>query len=97
MPHVVRTEPAREVPVFPGVIDMIVRVVRASVVSNPLAVRMNVRSVGMSLGVAEVAMFCGRLCRGVMNWGRTVCRRVSAAEVPAATAGSALCKYRNGK
>jgi hypothetical protein len=46
---------------------MVVRVIRAAVVSNPLAIGVDVRSFGMS-GRAECTMFRGRLCGSTMNW-----------------------------
>jgi hypothetical protein len=82
---------------FPGAIEIVVRVVRASIMSDPLAIGVDVRSFGMSGHVAECTMFRGRLCRSIMNWSRSVCRRLPAAEVSATATRSALRKSGNGK
>src|ERR1700688_3717202 len=51
------TEVAREVPVRPGMIEVVVRVAPAGVVSDPLiALGMHVRGVGVPLRVGKIAL-----------------------------------------
>lgn len=101
MPHVSPAEAAREVPVFPGMVNVIVRVIRTGIVTYPLAVRMDVRSLGMSRRVAIRAMFSRSSCRSFMNGSRAVRGRFPSTDVPAiamlATTGFGLRKNRNRK
>ena len=60
MPHMAAAEAAGEVSVLKGMIEMIVNVAAAGVVANPLAVVMDVGSVGMPRFVVEMR---GRLRR----------------------------------
>ena len=63
MPHMAATEAARKVPMLPGVIEMIVNVAAAGVVSDPFAVVMDVGSVGMPRFVVEVRRGLRRMRR----------------------------------
>jgi hypothetical protein len=54
----VGAEPAGKVPVFPRMIEMVVRIVPAGVMPNPL-VTIDVRSVGVAWLVGVIAMFPG--------------------------------------
>lgn len=58
---VLRTEAAGEVTMFPGVIEVIVRI--ASGMANPAAVVMDVGSLRVTIHVAEVAMIAGVVSR----------------------------------
>jgi hypothetical protein len=58
----VRAEPAREVPVLPRTIEMVVRIIAAGVMPDPFAVRMNVRGIWVSRLVAEIAVFRRSAC-----------------------------------
>jgi hypothetical protein len=51
------TEPAREMPVLPGMIEVIVGITRAGIVSDPPAVGVNVGRVWMPRFVAIAAEF----------------------------------------
>src|SRR5271168_1537189 len=51
MPHMPATESARKVPVLPRMIQVVVRIVLPGIMSDPLAIRMNVRRVRMTLFV----------------------------------------------
>ena len=81
MPDVAAAETAGEVTVLPGVIDMVVRIVAASVVTDPLAVGVDMRSVGMAGLVGEVRG-CLRGCR----MGRTGRSWAVRGNVPCASA-----------
>jgi hypothetical protein len=52
-------KPALEVSVLPGMIEMVVGIIPAGVMPDPLAVGMDVRGVRVSSPVAIVAVFCG--------------------------------------
>lgn len=54
MPHMAAAEAAGEVPMLPGMIEMIVNVAPAGVVADPFAVVMNVGSIGMPRLVVEM-------------------------------------------
>jgi hypothetical protein len=56
-------EASREVSVFPGMIEMIVDVIAASIMPNPFAVGMHVRSVRVSVLVGKVAILLDAGCR----------------------------------
>lgn len=47
---------AGEVSVFPRMIEMIVRIVAAGIMSNPLIISMHVRSIGMARFIAEITL-----------------------------------------
>jgi hypothetical protein len=86
-------ESAGEAPMLPWMIDVVVGIVTAGIVSDPFIVRVNVGSFGMSRLVRKPAVFwSGRLLvpgRALRSRGsRTVCRNVSAAN--AATAATML-------
>jgi hypothetical protein len=55
------TKAAREAPVLPRVVEVVVRITSAGVMTDPLAVRMNVRNVWVSLLVAKRAVFRGSM------------------------------------
>ena len=77
-PHVAFAEAAGEVPVLPGMIEMIVRIIGAGIVADPLVVSVNVRSVGMAIFV-DVFWWCRMLHR--LGWSRPMRRNVTAADV----------------
>src|SRR6201747_2846758 len=54
MPDMRRSKPCCEMPMVIGMIEMIVRVIRAAVVSNPMSVVVDVRSTGVAGAIAEV-------------------------------------------
>jgi hypothetical protein len=54
MPDVAAAEAAGEVTVFPRMIKVVVRIVATGVVADPLAIGVDVRSVGMAGFVGEV-------------------------------------------
>src|SRR6266699_2573840 len=54
MPDMRRSKPAGEMPMVIGMIEMVVRVTRAPIVSNPMAVLVDVRSTGVARTIAEV-------------------------------------------
>jgi hypothetical protein len=60
-------EAAGEVPMLPGMIKVIVRIIRAGIVADPLIVGVDVRSVGMAIFV-DVFWRCGMLNR--LGWSR---------------------------
>jgi len=62
MPNVALPDATREASVLPGVIEMIVGISLTGVVPNPLAVGVDVRSIGMPSGVAIVGFFLRRGC-----------------------------------
>jgi hypothetical protein len=98
MPQVAAAESAGEMAVLPRMIEMVVRVVRTRVVSDPLAIRVDVRSLRMTGRVAERAMFCRRSCRSFMNGRGTMRGWASASDavLAAMLIGFGLCKSRNG-
>jgi hypothetical protein len=53
------TEPSREVPVLPRMIEMVVRIITAGVMPDPLIVRIDVRGVRVPGLVAIIAVFRG--------------------------------------
>lgn len=67
MPDVATAEAAGEAAVFPGVVEMVMGVVATRVMADPLAVRVDVRRVGMSRLVVEVRIFR----RGMRSLNRT--------------------------
>ena len=58
--------------VFPGVVEVIVRVVRAAIVTDPV-VAVDVRHVGMAGFVGEVVIFMRLRCAVI--WLRSACGR----------------------
>ena len=58
VPNMVGAEPAREVSVFPRMIEMVVRIVPAGVMPNPL-ITIDMRGVGVAWLVGVIAMFLG--------------------------------------
>src|SRR5579871_3881826 len=69
-PYMAAADPAGETAVFPGTIQMIVRVFASTLVANPFAIRVNVRRFRMPFAVIKLAGLRGML------FGRTR-RRVS--------------------
>jgi hypothetical protein len=92
-----KTEPAREVAMFPGAIEMVVRVVRASIMSDPLAIGVDVRSFAVSGHVAECTMFRGRLCREHYELEQVRVQEASRRRSVRHATRSALRKSGNGK
>jgi len=78
MPTMLRPEAAGEVSVLPGMIETIVGIIAASVVSHPFAIGVNVRGIGMTRLIAEMspvlrggvlfgcALFLGMLALGML-------------------------------
>lgn len=62
-PHMPGTEAAAPVSVFPGMIEMVVSIVAAAVMSNPDSA-INVRRIGMALVIAEVAVLIAFVAMG---------------------------------
>ena len=70
MPHVSAAKTAREVAVFPGVVEMETGIIASSIVTNPSAVVMDVRSFGMTRFVVKTwCWMCGPMarCRAVFR------------------------------
>src|ERR1700674_248612 len=83
-PDVVRAEGAREAPVRPGTIEVVVPVVPAGVVSDPtMVLSVHVRGVGMSRRLGEAAP-SATVRGGRLAGGRTVRRRAVRRDVPTA-------------
>jgi len=96
MEHVGRTEAESKVAMLPRVGKVEAWVVPVHVVSDPLTIGMDVRSVGMAFHVAEIMMrflavmfvamrWCGsRVLRlSTVDWGRAMRRYIAAADVAA--------------
>src|ERR1700688_1042220 len=77
-------ESAREVSVLPRMIEVIVRIVTARIVPDPLAVRMNVWSVWMPAFI-HIGMIFFDGVPGALHGSGTVSRRLPAADLTAAT------------
>jgi hypothetical protein len=75
---VATTKPAREPAVLPGMVEVVMGVIAAGVVADPLIVGMDVGRVRMSASIAEVGMFGGRV-RIASDRSGTVGRYVPAA------------------
>ena len=60
-PNVAAPNATPEVPVLPGVIEVVVCVIVAGVVANPLAIRMDMGSVWVPWLIAEIAVGRGRV------------------------------------
>ena len=89
-PDMVATEAAGEVSVLPGMIEVVVGIIAAGVVADPLAVGVNVRNIGVPRFVVEMAvvlrrMGCSHRCGSVRG------------NVPAAFASVVLRDRREGK
>jgi hypothetical protein len=75
MPDVLRTEPAGEVAMFPGMVQVITGVVPALIVPDPLAVRMHVWGIGMTRLIAVMPVETPVRCRSrahivhLRRWG----------------------------
>ena len=93
-PYVAATETAGEAAMLPGVIHMVVSVIAACVMADPLSTVVHVRSIGMSFLVVEMAVFLCRMRSGYSC--RTVLWNVlmSAADLRSATAfmAAVLCQ-----
>jgi hypothetical protein len=59
-PAMLRSEASCEVPMLPGMIQVIVHIIATGSVSNPFAVGMDVRGIGMAFLVAVVSSILGR-------------------------------------
>jgi hypothetical protein len=71
---VISSEATRETAMFKGMIDAIVCVTASRIVTDPLAVGMDVRRFGMSVPIIEMSIFLSR--PRVMNTRRTMSRDV---------------------
>lgn len=94
MPYMATAEAAGEVSMLPGMIEMIVDVGPAGVVADPLAVVMNVGSIGMPRLVVEMLGGLRRMRRARRSWTmrRDVCR-----PTPNIVSSSVLTKGRERK
>src|SRR5450432_3507663 len=74
VPDMAAAKSAGKVAVFPGMIEVVVGIVAAGVVADPLAIGVNVRHVGMARFVAEVPVFFHwmRRAHGRRTAGRNV-------------------------
>jgi len=92
-PDMAAAEAAFEAAVLPGMVEMEAGIVSSGVVAHPLAVAMDVGSLGMAFLIAE-----GGLCLGLtgcaMKSGRAMLGDVSAADGVAASAMSAVLRER---
>ena len=59
MPHVAGAEAAGETAMFPRMVEVVVRIIAAGVMSDPLAVFVNMWGIGMALAVGEIAVGLG--------------------------------------
>jgi hypothetical protein len=75
---------------------VVVRIVSAGIVSNPMAIVMNMRRIRMTRSILEVPWL---RCRRPMIWSRTLCRRrmPTAARMASSTSGMLLGPRRNRK
>jgi hypothetical protein len=87
MEYVAASEAAGKTTMLPRMIEVVVSIVAAGVVADPLIVGVDVRCVGVSTPIAEVGMF-GSWTRITSYWGRTVSRYVTAAN----SMGGMLCR-----
>jgi|ERR1700728_2430627 hypothetical protein len=81
MPHVSAAKTAREVAVFPGVVEMETGIIASSIVTNPSAVVMDVRSFGMTRFVVKTWCWMCRTmtrCRAMFR-NKSATDRVSSA------------------
>lgn len=60
MPNVAAANSARKVAMLPGVIEVVVGITRAGVVTNPFAIGVNVRRIGVPGRVAKMTFFRSR-------------------------------------
>jgi hypothetical protein len=72
MPDVATAEAAGESSVLSGMVDVVVRIVAAGVMADPLAVGVDVRGVGVSGAVVEVSVVMGWRGTGIPHWSRAV-------------------------
>lgn len=74
VPDMAASDTAGEVAMFPGMIQMVMGIVAAGIMANPLSIGMDVGSIRMSFLVAEFAVFIDGVSGGYS--GRTVLRNV---------------------
>ena len=67
--NVAAAKPARKAPVLPGMIEVVVGVIAAGIISNPFAIGMNVRGIGMPFRVAKIAVFLNGVGRPFQGGG----------------------------
>jgi hypothetical protein len=84
MPDVATAEAAGESSVLSGMVDVVVRIVAAGVMADPLAVGVDVRGVGVSGAVVEVSVVMGWRGMGIPHWSRAVGRDVGGAAADSA-------------
>jgi len=89
VPDVAAAESAGEVAVLPGMIEVVVNVIAAGVVSDPFAVGVDVGSIGMPLFVVEVTIL---LC-----WMRFPHRSGAMSGNVSSSTAVMLCECRAGK
>lgn len=92
-PAMVWTEAALEMAMFPGVIDVKAGIIASLVMANPLAVPMDMRSLGMAFVIAEGCLrtsFVRCFARSTVKGLRTAPRSVAAPEIMATTVGTVL-------
>jgi hypothetical protein len=90
-PYMLRPNPAVEVAVFPGMIQVVMRIGATGVVSHPVVIfSVNVRSFRVARLIVEFPVLILRRCRmgsGSVHWGRTVRRYVTIPNSVLATLG----------
>jgi hypothetical protein len=92
----VGTEPAREVPMLPRMIEMVVRIITAGVMPDPLIAVINVRGIWVPGLVAIIAVFL-RSVPCTSKRSRPMGRNVPADFMLGTTTPTSLRKSRNGK
>lgn len=95
-PYVMRTDRLREMSVLPGVVEMIMRIIPASIVSDPLVIlRVDVRRRRVSLLVSKVAVFRSGSCSTRRSRrSRAMLRDEAAAHSMFAASGSCRSRAR---
>jgi hypothetical protein len=83
-------EPTRETTVFPGVIEVVVRIVAPRIMSDPSVVMVHVRNVRVTGLIGSMALESG--WRRAPRRNVTTAKVVTTTEVVAAPATSALAK-----
>src|SRR6202020_1504329 len=94
MPDVATAESAGEASVLPGMIEVVVRIVAAGVMADPLAVGVDMRGVGGAGAGGEVSGLLAWRGRGIRHWSRAVGRDVGGA---AADSAAMLSEDYEGK
>ena len=87
-PHMTAAKAASEVSMFPGMVEMVVNIIRASLMPDPLTVGMNVGSVRVPVLIGKGTVLGG--CRGIashrsrtVRWNMTAANSFNATSVTA--------------